>query len=183
MAFSAAFPAANQQSLCDKTNLSETSSNSLICLVSLFLNHLLYLDIWLAVHHSITFLLLPSWYTNFLFIHTNYIKLNSSTMFRAQSTHYQEVNDANCTYVHNKKLITCYTYMTVMENFMIHMFYHGAHDDAVDWSTVLQAGRFQVEFPMVSLEFFIDWILLSAPWPWVQLSLWQKWVPGLFRRG
>jgi hypothetical protein len=39
------------------------------------------LDIWLAVHHSITFLLLPTWYTNFLFIHTNYIKLNSSTCF------------------------------------------------------------------------------------------------------
>ena len=37
------------------------------------------LDIWLAVHHSITFLLLPTWYTNFLFIHINYIKLNSST--------------------------------------------------------------------------------------------------------
>ena len=37
-------------------------------------------DIWLAVHH-ITFLLLPTWYTNFLFIHTNYIKLNSSTCF------------------------------------------------------------------------------------------------------
>jgi len=39
------------------------------------------LDIWLAVHHSITFLLLPTWYTNFLFIHTNYIKLTSSTCF------------------------------------------------------------------------------------------------------
>ena len=39
------------------------------------------LDIWLAVHHSITFLLLPTWYTNLLFIHTNYIKLNSSTWF------------------------------------------------------------------------------------------------------
>ena len=38
-------------------------------------------DIWLAVHHSITFLLLPTWYTNFLFIHINYIKLNSSTCF------------------------------------------------------------------------------------------------------
>jgi hypothetical protein len=35
-------------------------------------------DIWLAVHHSITFLLLPTRYTNFLFIHINYIKLNSS---------------------------------------------------------------------------------------------------------
>jgi hypothetical protein len=39
------------------------------------------LDVWLAVHHSITFLLLPTWYTNFLFIHINYIKLNSSTRF------------------------------------------------------------------------------------------------------
>ena len=39
------------------------------------------LDIWLAVHHSITSLLLPTWYTNFSFIHTNYIKLNSSTCF------------------------------------------------------------------------------------------------------
>jgi len=38
-------------------------------------------DIWLAVHHSITFLLLPTWYTNFLFILINYIKLNSSTCF------------------------------------------------------------------------------------------------------
>jgi hypothetical protein len=39
------------------------------------------LDIWLVVHHSITFLLLPTWYMNFLFIHTNYIKLNASTCF------------------------------------------------------------------------------------------------------
>jgi hypothetical protein len=39
------------------------------------------LDIWLAVHHSITFLLLPTWYTTFLFIHRNYIKLNSSACF------------------------------------------------------------------------------------------------------
>jgi hypothetical protein len=40
-----------------------------------------YLDIRLAVHHSITFLLLPTWYTNFLFIYTNYLKLNYSTCF------------------------------------------------------------------------------------------------------
>jgi hypothetical protein len=39
------------------------------------------LDIRLAVHHSITFLLLPTWYTNFLFIHINHIKLNFSTCF------------------------------------------------------------------------------------------------------
>jgi len=39
------------------------------------------IDIWLAVHHSTTFLLLPTWYTNFLFSHINYIKLNYSTCF------------------------------------------------------------------------------------------------------
>ena len=44
-------------------------------------NSLYDLDIWLAVHHSITSLLLPTWYTNFLLIHTNYIKLNFSTCF------------------------------------------------------------------------------------------------------
>ena len=31
---------------------------------------------------SLIFLLLPTWYTNFLFIHTYYIKLNSSTCFK-----------------------------------------------------------------------------------------------------
>jgi hypothetical protein len=54
---------------------------------------------WLYLQYLVvTFLLLPTWYTNFFFIHTNYIKLNSSTCFVAQSPHHQEVNDANCTY-------------------------------------------------------------------------------------
>jgi len=34
-----------------------------------------FIYIWLAVHHYITFLSLPNWYTNFLFIYTNYIRL------------------------------------------------------------------------------------------------------------
>jgi len=34
-------------------------------------------EMWFAL----TFLLLTNWYTNFLFIHTNYITLNSSTCF------------------------------------------------------------------------------------------------------
>ena len=36
---------------------------------------------------------------------------------------------------------------------------------------------------MVSLEFFIYIILQAALWPWSSLSLWQKWVPGIFPGG
>ena len=56
----------------------------------------------------------------------------------------------------------------------------GARGGAVGWGTALQVGRSWVRFPMVSLEFFIDIILLAALWPWGWLSLWKKWVPGIF---
>jgi hypothetical protein len=39
------------------------------------------------------------------------------------------------------------------------------------WGTALQTGRSRVRFPMVSLDFFIDIILLAALWPWGRLSL------------
>jgi len=48
---------------------------------------------------------------------------------------------------------------------------------------VLQIGKSLVLFQMVSLEFFIDIILLIALWPWGQFSLLQKWVPGVFPEG
>jgi len=35
-----------------------------------------------------------------------------------------------------------------------------------DSVTALQAGRSQVQFPMVSLEFFTDIFLPAALWPW-----------------
>jgi hypothetical protein len=55
----------------------------------------------------------------------------------------------------------------------------GTRRDAVGWGTALQAGRSRVQFPMKSLEFFIDLFLQAALWPWGRLSLEQKWVSGL----
>jgi len=43
------------------------------------------------------------------------------------------------------------------------------HHTPVGWGTALQTSR--VRFPMVSLEFFVDIILLAALWPWGRLSL------------
>jgi len=41
-----------------------------------------------------------------------------------------------------------------------------ARGSAVGLGTALQVGRSRVRFPMVSMEFFIDIILVAALWPW-----------------
>jgi len=58
-----------------------------------------------------------------------------------------------------------------------------ARSGTVGWGTALQAGRSQVRYLMVSLKFFLDIILPAVLWPWGWLSLWQKWVPGIFPEG
>jgi hypothetical protein len=58
-----------------------------------------------------------------------------------------------------------------------------ARSSAVGWGTVLQAGRSQVQFPMVSLEFFTDITLPAILWPWGWLSLKQKCVPWILPGG
>jgi hypothetical protein len=57
----------------------------------------------------------------------------------------------------------------------------GGRGSAVGWGTALQIGRARVQFPRVSLEFFIDIILPAALWPWGWRSLQQKWVPEQMR--
>ena len=47
----------------------------------------------------------------------------------------------------------------------------GARGGAVGWGLVLQAGRLQVWFWTVSLEFFFDIILSATLWSWGQLTL------------
>jgi hypothetical protein len=53
----------------------------------------------------------------------------------------------------------------------------GAHSSVVRWGTMPQAGRSRVWFPMRSLDFSVDPFLL---WPRGLLSIWQKWVLGIF---
>jgi hypothetical protein len=48
---------------------------------------------------------------------------------------------------------------------------------------VLQPWKSWFRFPMVSLEFFNNIILSAALCLWGRLSLWPKWVPGMFPGG
>jgi hypothetical protein len=52
---------------------------------------------------------------------------------------------------------------------------------SVDWVQIHLSfiEKPQVRFPMGSLGFLFELILPAALWPWILLSVWQKWVPGL----
>jgi hypothetical protein len=55
----------------------------------------------------------------------------------------------------------------------------GACGSVVVWGIMLQAGRSQVRVPD-EMDLLIYLMLPAALWPWSQLSLWQKRVPGIF---
>ena len=68
-------------------------------------------------------------------------------------------------------LSTTYLPIYTPTYFSIYLPTWGARGGAVGWGTALQVRRSRVRFLMVSLEFFIDIILLAALWPWGRLSL------------
>ena len=80
----------------------------------------------------------------------------------------------NFHYVTNQKMRINKIYF-ILFSFIIYYYsptYFGRFcGGAVGWRTALQVGRSRVRFPMVSLEFFIDIILLAALWTWGRLSL------------
>jgi hypothetical protein len=55
----------------------------------------------------------------------------------------------------------------------------GHANSIFSWGTMLQAARSRVRFAM-SLDFSVYLILPAELWIFGRLSLWQKWVPGIF---
>jgi hypothetical protein len=70
-----------------------------------------------------------------------------------------------------------------LKNMLLEIFctalWSGARSSIVGWGTMLQAGRSQV-LALDEVDFLINLIFPAALWPWGQLSLWEKWVPGSF---
>jgi hypothetical protein len=75
------------------------------------------------------------------------------------------------------------TEVTFITIFWYTLLFCGARGSAVVWGAALQVGRSRVHFPMVSLEVFIDIILLAALWPWVELAYNRYEYQGYFMGG
>ena len=63
-------------------------------------------DIWLAVHHSIIFFITNLIHKFLVHLHKLH-KVKFLYMFQTQSSHHQEVNDANCTYAASGIVTLC----------------------------------------------------------------------------
>ena len=63
--------------------------------------------------------------------------------------------------------------------FLLFFFFNMCCIGVIGWGAVLQARRLWVWFHLGSLRFLIIFIILAALCPRSQLSIWQKWVPGL----
>jgi len=70
----------------------------------------------------------------------------------------------------------------IQHHTFINLLSYNVFRGAVCWGVALQAGRSWFRFSMVWLEYFLHITLSAALWSWDRLSLWQKWVLGLFRR-
>jgi hypothetical protein len=78
-----------------------------LCCNVLYLEHFLFIYIWLSVHHSITFFIITNLIHKFL-VHLHKLhEIKFLYMFRAQSANHQEVNNANCTYAASGIVTLC----------------------------------------------------------------------------
>jgi hypothetical protein len=77
------------------------------------------------------------------------------------------------------KLSTNLSNLLLVIYFTMISVFRGARGSVVSSGTMLQAGRWPVRVPD-EVDFSIYLILSAALWPSGRLSLWQKWVPGIF---
>ena len=83
-----------------------------------------------------------------------------------------------CNSIHLSHNLYATPTQTVIGKLSLYILTHRAHSSTVSWGTALQAGRSWVQFPMVSVGFFIDIILLAysvCPDPACKLSAKPVW--------
>jgi hypothetical protein len=73
-----------------------------------------------------------------------------------------------------RRMVSQYSKLVTIDPFL------EARSSEVACGTMLQSGRSRVRFRIRLLAFWIDMLLPAALWSCGWLSLWQKWVPGIF---